>query len=76
MNLTSNTVSCLCSIKTSANSVVESPKIDEIIRATFVDSNLAVIKCYYLVFRFESKNENIGFWILMVQVYMMMMCIM
>ena len=64
VNLTENTVSCSCSIKTSSDSVVESPpRIDEIIRDSFVDSNLAVVKCYNLVFGLENKHQNIGFWI-------------
>jgi hypothetical protein len=63
VNLTENIVSCLCSIKTSSDSVVKSPRIDEVIRDTFVDSNLAVVKCYNLVFGLENKHQNIGFWI-------------
>ena len=63
INLTENTVNCSCNIKTKADLVVESPKLDKMIRDTFVDSNLAIIKCYNLVFGFENKHQNIGFWI-------------
>ena len=49
INLTESTVSCICDIKKEVDSVVESPEIDKMIRDTFVDSNLAVIKCYNLI---------------------------
>ena len=61
MNLTKNLVSCKCSIKTSVKSEFNHPKLDKIIRDSFEDSNLAVIKCFSLVFSFKNKLNNIGF---------------
>ena len=63
INLTKNLVSCKCSIKTSVNSEANPPKLDRIIRDSFVDSNFAVVKCFNLVFDLKNKLNNIGFWI-------------
>ena len=61
INITENIVSCNCSVKTQADSVVQPPRLDKIIRSSFEDSNLAVMKCYNLVFGFKNKLNNIGF---------------
>ncbi len=61
INLTESLVSCKCSIKTSVKSEVHPPKLDRIIRDSFVDSNFAVIKCFNLVFSFKNKYKNFGF---------------
>ena len=63
INLTENTVSCKCSIKTTVEVEVTPPKLDTIIRDSFRDSNLAVMKCYNVVFSFNNKMGNIGFFI-------------
>ena len=63
VNLTLNTVVCKCSVKTSVDSEIESPKLAQIIRDSFKDSNLAVITCYKLVFNLKGKLKNYGFWI-------------
>ena len=61
INLTENLVSCKCSIKMSVKSEVHPPKLDKIIRDSFVDSNFGVMKCFNLVFSFKNKLNNIGF---------------
>ena len=61
INITDSTVSCKCSVKLNPNSEVRPPKLDKIIKDSFTDSNLAVIKCYNLVFIFRNKFRNIGF---------------
>ena len=63
INITQNTINCLCSIKTNVDTKVDPPHFDEIIIDTFTDSNIGVIKCYKLVFNMSNKNKNIGFWI-------------
>ena len=63
VNLTQNTVSCKCTIKTNVDSIIEPPSLYVIIRDSFKDSNVAVIKCYNLVFNIKNKFQNIGFWI-------------
>ena len=69
MNLTDNTVNCKCSIKIEANSTFEKPKLAQIIRDSFTDSNLGVMKCLNLVFSLENKVNNIGFWIFSILVF-------
>ena len=61
INLTENLVSCKCSVKTELVTEVKPPKLDKILRDTFEDSNLAVIKCYNLVFSIKNKHKNMGF---------------
>ena len=63
INITDNTVTCKCSVKTKADAVVEPPNLVTIIRDSFEDSNVGVIKCYKLVFNFRNKHKNLGFWI-------------
>ena len=63
VNLTQNTVSCKCTVKTYVDAVVEPPRLYVIIRDSFKDSNVAVIKCFNLVFNYKNKAHNIGFWI-------------
>ena len=61
INLNESIVTCKCSVKTNANTEIEKPKLDQIIRDSFTDSNLGVIKCYNLVFSMNNKIKNIGF---------------
>ena len=61
INLTDNIVSCNCSVKIIANADFEKPKLATIIRDSFTDSNIGVMKCYNLVFNFKNKINNIGF---------------
>ena len=63
IDLNQNIATCKCIIKTKIDTIVKPPKLDQIIRDSFKDSNLAVIKCYNLVFSFKNKLDNIGFWI-------------
>jgi hypothetical protein len=63
INLTDKIVTCQCSVKTKTN-ITEKPfRLDTIIRKSFEDSNIAVMKCYNLVFSLKNKSRNIGFWI-------------
>jgi hypothetical protein len=63
INITYNTVSCKCSVKAKADAIVEPPNLDRVIRDSFEDSNVGVLKCYKLVFNFKNKHKNLGFWI-------------
>ena len=69
INLTNSIVSCKCSVKHNTNSEVRPPKFDKIIKDSFTDSNLAVIKCYNLVFIFRNNFQNIGFLIFSMLVF-------
>ena len=64
IDLTRNTVTCKCTVKTNVDSVIEPPTLYTIIRDSFKDSNVGVIKCYNLVFSIKNKLQNIGFWLL------------
>ena len=63
INYSTNTIICICNVKTNLNSTYEPPYLNKILLNTFKDSNLAVIKCHKLVFDFRNKSNNIGFWI-------------
>ena len=63
INLTDNLVTCQCSVKTNADIIEKPLRLDTIIRNSFEESNIAVIKCYSLVFSLKNKSRNIGFWI-------------
>ena len=61
INFTNNVVTCKCSVKTNTDSVIQSPKFEQMIVDSFVYSNFAVIICYNLVFEIKNKLSNIGF---------------
>ena len=63
IDLESNSISCLCQIKTEIDVDIESPNFDTVIKDTFRDSNFGVFKCYKLIFNLKNKLDNIGFWI-------------
>jgi len=63
INYSTNTIICICNVKTNLNSTYEPPYLNKILLNTFKDSNLAVIKCHKLVLDFRNKSNNIGFWI-------------
>ena len=56
------TIICKCDVKTEINSTHDNPfQLNQMVIDTFKGSNLAVIKCYELVFDFRNKYNNIGF---------------
>ena len=62
INYSRNTIVCKCDVKTKISSTNEPPLyFDQMVLYTFKDSNIAVIKCYELVFDFRNKLNNIGF---------------
>jgi len=62
INYSRNTIVCKCDVKTKISSTNEPPLyFDQMVVYTFKDSNIAVIKCYELVFDFRNKLNNIGF---------------
>ena len=68
MNVTQNTVTCKCWVKTYSKAEVEKPNLAQVIRDSFTDSNLGVMKCYKLVFSLKDKLQNYGFLIFSVLV--------
>ena len=54
-------VVCSCQVKTEINTELSPPVFSEIVKDTFKDSNIGVIRCYKLVFNFENKLHNVGF---------------
>ena len=61
INYSRNTIICKCDVKTKISSNNEPLYLDKMVINTFKDSNLAVIKCFELVFDFRNKFNNIGF---------------
>ena len=62
INYSRNTIICICDVKTELNTNNDDPlKLNQMVIDTFKGSNLAVIKCYELVFDFRNKFNNIGF---------------
>ena len=62
INYSRNTIICKCDVKTEINTKNDDPfQVNQMVIDTFKGSNLAVIKCYELVFNFINKFNNIGF---------------
>ena len=62
INYSRNTIICECDVKTEINTKNDDPfQVNQMVIDTFKGSNLAVIKCYELVFNFINKFNNIGF---------------
>lgn len=59
------TISCDCKVKDNISTVVSPLNLDQIIETP---SNFEVIKCYNLVFSWDGKLKNIGFWIFLILV--------
>jgi hypothetical protein len=59
------TISCDCQVKDNISTVVSPLNLDQIIETP---SNFEVIKCYNLVFSWEGKMKNYGFWIFLILV--------
>ena len=64
INYSRNTIICKCDVKTEINTKNDDPfQVNQMVIDTFKGSNLAVIKCYGLVFDFRNKFNNLGFYI-------------
>ena len=62
INYVRNTIICKCDVKTEINTNNDDPfQINQMVIDSFTGSNLAIIKCYELVFDFRNKFNNIGF---------------
>ena len=62
INFENRTISCDCKVKT--NLSVEEPTLNvKKFNEIKIESNFGLIKCYKLVFSFNGKIRNIGFWI-------------
>ena len=57
------TISCDCQVKDNISTVVSPLNLDQIIETP---SNFEVIKCYNLVFSWDGKLKNFGFWIFLI----------
>ena len=63
INLTTMKINCECKVKTEISTEIKEPQFTVVVKSTFEDSNINVIKCYKLVFNFSNKKSNIGFFI-------------
>ena len=64
-NIEYNTISCNCNVKTNISineTSLNLEKLDDI----KIESNFGLIKCYKLVFSWDGKSKNIGFWIFLI----------
>ena len=59
INLTSNIISCTCTIKSNISVQEENPNFGKIVENTFKDSNFAIISCYNIIF--DTITANKGF---------------
>ena len=59
------TIACDCQVKDNISTVVSPLNLDNIIETP---SNFEIIKCYNLVFSWDGKLNNIGFWIFLLLV--------
>ena len=60
-NIESEMISCECKVKSNVNTSISEPNLVEVEGSS---TNLAIFKCYNLVFSLEGKLNNYGFWIL------------
>ena len=60
------TVACDCIVKENLSTIITPLNLESVKESSFSDSNIAVIKCYNLVFSLKNKMENIGFLIFLV----------
>ena len=75
INLDTMTISCSCKIKTETKSEIEAIALPSTDKSFFKDHNIAVIKCYKLVFNFKIKEGNLGFWIILSLIILQIPCI-
>ena len=54
---------CNCKMNEIISSRVAATHYEDFEDVSFFDSNIDIIQCYNLVFSFNNKNDNIGFWI-------------
>ena len=63
IDLENQVIVCDCKIKENISSTIIPLVFETFEDVSLMDSNIAVAKCYFLVFSFNNKLENIGFWI-------------
>ena len=61
INIENKTITCDCKVKDNLTTEISSFDLEETKKGSFTDSNIAVIKCYKLVFSFDGKLKNYGF---------------
>ena len=66
INIKDMTIVCDCKIKENISIVLTPLNFAKTKETSIFDSNIGVIKCYELVFSFNNKLNNIGFWIFLV----------
>ena len=66
INIKNMTISCDCKVKENISTVINPLNLAKEKESSILDSNIFVLKCYNLVFSFEGKIKNIGFWLILV----------
>ena len=62
IDIYSNSITCICDIKTELNIYLSPPVFSTIIKDVFKDSNIQILKCLDLIYSFKYNLYNIGFW--------------
>ena len=65
-NIESMLITCECKVKENISTFIYPLKFEQPKESSIMDSNIGVIKCYNLVFSFNGKLSNIGFWIFLI----------
>ena len=68
-NLETTSITCNCKIKGNFNETMIPLIFEQGKEASFLDSNIGVIKCYNLVFKLNNKLNNLGFLIFSVLIF-------
>ena len=56
-------VACNCKISENISLEIRPLSYEDFEDVSFFDSNIDIFQCYNLVFSFENKKDNIGFWV-------------
>ena len=67
IDIGNKTISCDCKVKNEININESSLNLEQLDKIN-IDSNFGIIKCFNLVFSFDGKLTNIGFWIFLILV--------
>ena len=66
IDIDSNSLTCICEIKTEINIYNSPPIFSTFIKDIFKDSNIGILKCSGLIFSFKYNLYNIGFWMFLI----------
>ena len=68
INTESMTISCDCKVKSNITKNITSENLEKLENIK-TESSFGIIKCYKLVFSFDGKLNNYGFWIFLILIF-------